>query len=109
MKLAFKLVACLVAGIVAIVAVEAAISIHRDVERFQDGMLHVSRQVGWTLKALVEDTWRTNGRARAVELIEEADRQEPLVHFRLVRLDAAAIDPHRPLASGSDLEKIKAG
>lgn len=109
MRLTAKLVSLLVAGMILVLAIEAVISIHRDVEVFEVDMRRDANQLGRTLKDLTEDVWRTNGQQRALQLIEDANEEELLVSVRWVWLDARAGDTYRPRAPAERLEPVGRG
>ncbi len=107
MRVAAKLVSVLVLGVMVIVAIEAYVSITRDIAIFHDETEHVTSQLGRTLKELVEDIWNHNGEQRALELIENVNREEQSVTVRLVRLDAARDDPAAPRVSPEKLRMVR--
>ena len=55
MKVAFKLISCVIIGIIVLVAIDAVISIRREVELFQSEMHHDALMLGYAMKDLVED------------------------------------------------------
>ncbi len=109
MRVAAKLVSVLVLGVMIIVAIEAYVSITRDIAIFDEETEHATSQLGATLKVLVEDVWNHNGQQRALELVEDANREESPVHVRVVRLDAARDDPDAPRASAKTLRMVRDG
>lgn len=107
MRVAAKLVSLLVLGIMLIVAIEAYVSITQDIAIFHKESLRDATQLGRTLQELVEDIWNQNSRQRALELVEDANREESMVEVRVVRLDAARHDPAAPRASRETLLKVR--
>ena len=99
MKLAAKLIAFVVVGFVCVLALNAYLSVRRDVALFQTDMIRNGNQLGRTLKDLVEDVWRTGGEDRALQLIRDANEEEPSVSVRWVWLTEVTDDLHRPRAS----------
>ncbi len=109
MRLAAKLVSALVLGVIVIVAVEAFVSTRRDIEVFQEEMQQAANQLGRTLKELVEDIWNQIGQQRALELVADANREEPLVDVRVVWLDVDQDHLDAPRASADALRGVRAG
>ncbi len=109
MRLAAKFVSLLVLGMILVVAVEAYVSTQRDVKIFEDEMRQDAKQLARTLKDLVADVWRTNGQRRALQLVEDANQEQPLVDVRWVWLDAAASDSDRPRVSSAKLPSLQDG
>lgn len=108
-KLAAKLIASLALAVVAMLTLEAYVSVQRNVEVFESDMRRDANQLGRTLKDLTEDVWKTNGQQRAMQLIEEANEEELLVSVRWVWLDATVREEFRPRASSEELESVRAG
>ena len=107
MKLAAKLVALLVVGVIVLLVVNASVSIQRDVELFETDMQRDVSQLGRTLKDLVEDVWRASGRDRAITLIEDANEEGSQVTVRWVWLDAQPGDPHAARVSSDSLGPLQ--
>lgn len=109
MRLAAKLVSVLVIGVIVIVAIEAYVSVNRDIDVFQEEMLRDASQLGRTLKEFIEDVWQQNGQGRALELVNDANLQEPLVDVRVVWLDAKRDDPAAPRVAAGSLHVVRDG
>jgi signal transduction histidine kinase len=96
MKLAWRLTFVLVFGMSLVLTAYGWVTVHRDVELFeQQRQLDVTR-VGRALALAVTSTWDTDGEARARELLDQESAQETPLRFRLVWLDAKPGDPSRP-------------
>jgi signal transduction histidine kinase len=109
MRVAAKLISVLVLGVMLIVAIEAYVSITRDIAIFQAEQQRDTNQLSRTLKELVEDMWNHDGQQRALDLVEDANREELLVHVRVARLDAARDAPDAPRASAETIRMVREG
>jgi len=94
---------------IVIVAIEAYVSITRDIAFFHEEARSDTSQIGRTLTELIEDIWNHNGQNRALELIADANRDEPLVQVRLVRFDADRADPSAPRVSIETIRSVRNG
>jgi two-component system, NtrC family, sensor kinase len=109
MKLAVKLVLTVVLGIAMILLVDGYVSFKRQRALFEDDMHHDVAVLGRTMRTLVTDVWRANGRERAWRLIEDANDVEPSMDIGWVWLDAPGGDPCAPRASGGALDPAVRG
>jgi two-component system NtrC family sensor kinase len=98
MKLAAKLILIVVLGIAIVLPIDGYFSLKRQRDLFEDDTRQDLRILGLTMRQLVADTWRTAGRERAWQLIEDADAAEPSTDMdvRWVWLDASPSDPSAP-------------
>ena len=96
MKLAAKLVSIIILGIIIILAVDGYVTIRRDTEILEANMKRDSQLMGRALKDLIADVWEKRGRQRALQLIEQADKEEYMVNIRWVSLNAPPNDPYSP-------------
>lgn len=109
MKLAGKLMLLMLLGIVFLHSVQGYLTIRREMELFNKDMRTDASLLGHALKELIADVWRTNGEERALELIEDANRDEHLLQIRWVWLDAPQGDPHHPHISREKLSPVARG
>jgi signal transduction histidine kinase len=108
MKLAHKLTASLVAGILAVMGTYAIVQIRNEVTLFRADVKKNTR-IGRSLKATIEEVWRAEGEARARELVEEADDENQGLGVRIVRLDGPAGVVPRPTLGPDDLAALAGG
>ncbi len=109
MKLAAKLVTIIVLGIIVILAIDGYFTVRRDIDILQANMKRDAQLMGHALKDLVADVWLKSGRQRALQLIEQANKEEYLVNIRWVRLNAPPNDPYSPRASREKLVAVAQG
>jgi len=109
MKLAVKLVATIVLGIAVVLMVDGYISLNRQHDLFEGDMRHDLRVLGLTMRKLVIDAWNAGGRARAEEVIEDANRVDPSVDIRWVWLDSPPGEPATPRVSRDRLKAVVHG
>jgi signal transduction histidine kinase len=65
--------------------------VRREVGLFESDRIHDDVQIGKTLAAAVTTVWHTDGPARALSMVRDADAQEGRVRVRWVWLDGDAI------------------
>ena len=109
MKLATKLVGIIVLGIIVILAIDGYIAIQRDTEILEANMKRDSQLMGRALKDLIADVWQKRGRKRALQLIEQADKEEYMVKIRWVSLNAPPNDPYSPRMPREKLGMVMQG
>ena len=96
MRLIRKLTAALVLGMCAVLVAFGYISARLEGMFFEGELRRHEEIVGRALGVPVAEAWRVSGAARALELIETADRNEPDLRIRWVWLDSPAGDPFHP-------------
>ncbi|WP_433930439.1 sensor histidine kinase [Sorangium cellulosum] len=96
MKLARKLTLALVFGVFLVLALSAYAQIRRDAMVFENDVQRDHHTMGRALAAAVMEVWRSEGAARALRLVEDANEREQQVNIRWVWLDGQADEPHRP-------------
>jgi two-component system, NtrC family, sensor kinase len=106
MKLAAKLVAFLSLGMLIVLMVDAFILLQRQTDFFETDMKKDTELIGFTLKGIVEDVWRTDGREYALRAIESTNKIEPLVTIRWVWLNAPKEDVNSPRVSREKLNPV---
>lgn len=108
-KLTAKLVFLLIVGAVLVVGVEAMVSIWQDVDTFATDMRRDAEQTGNTLGDLLEHVWATAGQQRALQLIDDANRDDGQMSVRVVWLDAPPGDARRPRLRAPQLNDARTG
>jgi two-component system NtrC family sensor kinase len=91
MRLVQKVTIAMVLGMCTVAAVHGFLRVRRDAQFFQTDMRRDHQLPGRLLGAAVADTWRTQGRPRAIGLIQAADRTDGRV--RISWLDGPARGP----------------
>jgi two-component system NtrC family sensor kinase len=86
-KLVRKFTLALVAGTTAILAVNGYFRVKREVLLFESDRVRDHRLIGRALGAAVSAAWQSDGPARALAVIEQANAQEGKVHIRWTPLD----------------------
>ena len=100
MNLVPKLSMAFITGVSIILAVAGGRRIRREVGLFESDRIHDDVQIGKTLATAVTTVWNTDGQARALSMVRDADAQEGRVRVRWVWLDGTAATPLPvPLAS----------
>jgi signal transduction histidine kinase len=93
MKLARKLTIALVVAICVVMGTYAYLESRNEVVLF-DVDTHRSQWFGRGGAAAIQEVWREAGEARAMQLVETADRGNPTLGIRWVWVDSPATDAH---------------
>jgi two-component system, NtrC family, sensor kinase len=109
MKLAAKLISCVIFVIIIVLSIDGYVSIRREIELIETDTKRDVFHLGHALKSLVVDVWHSKGQAYALQLIEDANQKDHPVHVRWVWLDALPGDPHRPSVPQEKLKEVKNG
>ena len=109
MKLAIKLSSLLILGMVGLLGINAFLAVRRETAFFRADMEHDAKLLGHAMRTLVADVWSTNGEERALQLIDEANREEDILQIRWVWLDGTGGDNFRPRIEKSVLENVANG
>lgn len=104
MLLTRKLTLALVTAVVIVLTLNGILTARREIAFFEADTQRDARVMGRALVAVVAEVWRTQGEARVLELIEDANERDASVNFRVVSLSPSSprkpfIDPG-PLPSG---------
>ena len=91
MRIARKLTLALVLAVSSVLAIHGFLAARRELAFFEAESRRESRAMGRALTAVVSEVWRTQGEARARELLAQANEREAAVNFRFV--DLASVDP----------------
>lgn len=86
MRIARKLTLALVVAVSVVLGVHGFLSARRELAFFESESRREARVMGRALTAVVREIWRTQGEARAHELLAEANEREESVNFRFVDL-----------------------
>jgi signal transduction histidine kinase len=109
MKLARKLTLALVAGVLAVLSLQAYFRVLREVAFFERDIAHDNRLIGRAVGAAAARVWATSGPVAALQLVDEANERESQVLIRFVWLDVPRSDPHAPLFTPAELAAVRAG
>lgn len=108
MRVAHKLTATLVVGILLVHGTNAALTIHRETRQLRDDIERDERALGRALALSVSRIWHAFGEDEALRLVDEATEQHR-VEVRWVWLDAPAGDAHAAVAAPDILAPIVRG
>ncbi len=109
MKLARKLTAAIVLGVFAVLAVHAYFGARRELRLFESDMRRDTHIMGRALAAAVVEVWRSDGRERALHLVDAANERESHMTIRWIALDAPEGDPYAPTLPRARLGPVEAG
>ena len=94
MRISGKLTLGVIAGIVAILAISAYLTVNREVLLFETDMARDHEIFAQAVASSMARVWRVDGRAHALGLLEQVDAGEGSVRVRFVPKDGRASDPH---------------
>jgi two-component system NtrC family sensor kinase len=94
MRISGKLTLGMIAGIVAILAISAYLTVNREVDLFETDMAHDHELFAQAVGSSMARVWHVDGRAHALGLLEQLEAGEGSVHVRFVPTDANPNDPH---------------
>ncbi|WP_434043618.1 MULTISPECIES: sensor histidine kinase [Sorangium] len=109
MKLARKLTLALVFGVFLVLALSAYAQIRREARIFENDVQRDHHTMARALAAAVMEVWRSEGTARALRLVEDANEREQQANIRWVWLDGQADEPHRPRLAPELLAPVAEG
>lgn len=109
MKLARKLTLALILGVLLVLASSAYFRARREAGRFEKDVRRNSHTMARALATAVVEVWRTDGEARALRLVTDANERESQIDIRWVWLDGEHRDAHTPRLSPDDLAPARAG
>ena len=84
----------MIAGIVAILAISSYLTVNREVKLFETDMAHDHEIFAQAVASSMARVWRVDGRAHALDLLEQLDAGEGAVRVRFVAKDRSPADPH---------------
>lgn len=109
MRFTSKLVLALWSGMCVIYAANAWDRFRREASAFEADMMRDHEVMGRGLGAAVAEVWETEGRARALELVERANQRESQILIRWVDPSAAAAPAQRPSAPPEAIRGLAEG
>jgi len=95
MKVSSKLALTLVLGISAVMSINAYLRVRGEVALFRADQAEDQHNEGRLLAALVKEIWRTDGEARARQLVREAQDSGSALQLDWIPLDDASTPPER--------------
>jgi signal transduction histidine kinase len=105
MKLTLKLVCVVLAVTVLVLAIAGYLRVQREVDTFQSTMAQDGRLLGQIIGGMLADVWQTQGQARALQLLEDANASTQRFHFSWIplesltpALDHAGVDQQQRIA-----------
>jgi two-component system, NtrC family, sensor kinase len=101
MLLARKLTLALVVAVIAVLGLNGVLTARREIAFFEADTERDARVMARALRAVVTEVFRTQGAARALTLVEEANEREANVNFRLVSTDPQS--PRKPTINPGNL------
>ena len=84
MRLAVKFVLVFLAGTVTVLLVYGVFAVERERALFENDVERDTRLVGRSIRIAVLDVWSEQGQAKALQLIEDFNRQEPDLEVRWI-------------------------
>jgi two-component system NtrC family sensor kinase len=94
MRISGKLTLGVIAGIVAILAISAYLTVNREVVLFETDMARDHEIFAQAVASSMARVWRVDGRAHALGLLEQLDAGEGSVRVRFVPKDGYPSDPN---------------
>ncbi len=108
MKLATKLTATLILGIVVVMAAYAYVQIRQEVV-LDEGALHRARHVALAWLGTIEAVWDFDGPRRAREVVQRGNERASEVNVQLVALDDTIEGLPRPALTTDQVQELRAG
>lgn len=106
-KLARKLTVALVLGIFAVLAVHSYTRVRLETRLFENDARRDGHTIARVLGKAAARVWRTDGEARARQLVREVNEAESQVNIRWISLDAPDGSPDAPRLDRAALEPIR--
>jgi len=88
MKLTLKLVCVVLAVTVLVLSIAGYLRVQREVDTFQSTMAQDGRLLGQIIGGMLADVWQTQGQARVLQLLEDANASTPRFHFSWLPLES---------------------
>ncbi len=107
MRVTYKLSACLLAGIAAILAIDTVWTWQRDVDYFARDMRQDHEIVGDVVAAVVRRRWNETGEAAARAVPREVEEGNRHLSLRWVAVDDVAEAARAQLAAGGDAVSVR--
>src|SRR5262245_53316708 len=109
MRVAHKLSALLLGGILLIHGASATVWILREREQMQEDVARDEKVLGRALSSAVAEIWRLGGEKAALAHVQQASDRRDEVEIRWVWIDAVAPHPQAPVASTDALVPLGRG
>lgn len=109
MRLVTKLVVLLVLGMTGLLAIDAFLSIRREIALVQEDMRVDARRIGHAVRDAAERVRSVEGASGSETLLEGISRETHPVRVRWVWLDAGPEDRHLPEAPAEDIAPLLRG
>ncbi|MEO7033697.1 MAG: ATP-binding protein [Polyangiaceae bacterium] len=106
MRISGKLTLGMIAGIVAILAISGYLTVNREVELFETDMARDHELFAQAVGSSMARVWRVDGRAHALDLLQQLEAGEGSVRVRFVPKDVNPNDPH---IDQNALRRVRAG
>ncbi|MEO8905418.1 MAG: ATP-binding protein [Polyangiaceae bacterium] len=94
MRISGKLTLGMLAGIVAILAISSYLAVNREVKLFETDMARDHELFAQAVGSSMARVWRVDGRAHALDLLQQLEAGEGSVRVRFVPKDVTPNDPH---------------
>jgi len=88
MKLTLKLVCVVLAVTVLVLSIAGYLRVQREVDTFQGTMVQDGRLLGKIMGGMLADVWQTQGQARVLQLLEDANASTHRFHFSWIPLES---------------------
>jgi two-component system, NtrC family, sensor kinase len=88
MKLMLKLVCVVLAVTVLVLSIAGYLRVQREVNTFQSTMVQDGRLLGKIIGSMLADVWQTQGQARVLQLLEDANASTHRFHFSWIPLES---------------------
>ena len=88
MKLTLKLVCIVLAVTVLVLSIAGYLRVQREVNTFQSTMVQDGRLLGKIIESMLADVWQTQGQARVLQLLEDANASTHRFHFSWIPLES---------------------
>ena len=109
MRLAHKLTLSMVLGVLVVLSAHAFLTVRSDVAFSQQQIESDAHRTGNVLVKAMGRIWGPEGQVRALEMVDEANEDQSLVHLRWVFLYAPEDDPYAPRAPRALLAPVALG
>ncbi|MFQ5852657.1 MAG: histidine kinase dimerization/phospho-acceptor domain-containing protein, partial [Candidatus Binatia bacterium] len=109
MRIARKLYAFVMVGLMLVLAFFGYFSFQREVVQFETDMKLDAHILGRAMSSTIYDVWRTSGQERALDLIKDANAKQSLISLRWVWLEGTADDAYRPQIALQELFPLTQG
>src|SRR5262249_31962548 len=109
MRLARKLTLSMVLGVMVVLSVHAIFTVRSDVAFSEEQIKSVAPRSGTLLVHAMQRSWKNEGDARALQMVDEANEDGSPVRLKWVFLNAPEDDPYAPHLPKPLLQSIALG